>query len=60
MDIHKLGEYEMLHFFRDVIQHSILAVQNYKKHEIIGSNEVNLAITQLETLYSKTFQNISN
>ena len=29
MDIHKLGDSEMLHFFRDVIQHTILAVQKF-------------------------------
>ena len=59
MDIHIMNDYEMLCFFRKVIQNTILSLQKYKQHELIGSNEVNLGITQLETLYSKTFQNIS-
>lgn len=60
MDLHKLPPDELLTFFRKVIQNTILSIQNSKKHEIIGSNEVNLGITQLETLYSKTFDNIDN
>lgn len=59
MEIHNMEDYEKLGFFRRVIQNTILSIQKYKQHELIGSNEVNLGITQLETLYAKTFQNIA-
>lgn len=59
MEIHNMDESGKLCFFRNVIQNTILSIQKYKQHELIGSNEVNLGITQLETLYSKTLQNIS-
>ena len=59
MNIHNAGDYEKLVFLRSVIQNTILSIQKYKQFELIESNDVNVGIMQLETLYTKTFQNIA-
>ena len=59
MNIHNAGDYEKVVFLRSVIQNTILSIQKYKQYDLIESNDVNVGIMQLETLYNKTFQNIS-
>ena len=54
-----LSDNDRLSHFRQIIQNSILSIQKYKQYDIISSNDVNIGITQLETLYKKTFQNMS-
>ena len=58
LSIHSMDKSEKLGFLRGIIQNTILSIQKHKRLELIGSNEVNVGITQLETLYANTFQDI--
>ena len=40
-----------LHYFKDIINKTILSCQKYKLYDILGANEVNVCINTLNTLF---------
>ena len=40
-----------IQYFKNLIQKTLVSVQKYKQCDIINSNELNIAIQNLETLY---------
>lgn len=47
-----------IHYFHGLIQKSLLAIQKYKQLDILGANELNIAINQLESLFAELSNNI--
>ena len=50
--------YDMIRYFQNLIQKTILSIQSYKKINIIGTNELNNAIDTLESLYTELTNNL--
>ena len=43
-------------YFQEIIQNTILSVQNYKQYEIFSNSDVNICISTLNELYEKTIE----
>jgi ATP-dependent Lon protease len=50
--------YDMIYYFQNLIQKTILSIQSYKKSNIIGTNDLNSANDTLETLYTELSNNL--
>ena len=40
-----------IHYFHELIQKTIIAIQKYKQYDILGANELNIATQALESHY---------
>jgi len=44
-------------YYQDVIQSILISIQNYKHHQIIGANDINVAMTSMESLFVELSNN---
>ncbi len=56
-DVQLLNE-STIHYFHSLIQKTLLAIQKYKQMDIIGVNEINLAIQHLDGLFAELSNNL--
>lgn len=54
-----LGEEKQLSYLREIIHSIIIYVQNNKKIDVLGGNELNTALNKIENLYLQSFNNLS-
>ena len=50
--------HDTIHYFQNLIQKTILAIQGYKKANIIGANDLSSATNNLEMLYTELSNNL--
>ena len=50
--------HETIHYFQNLVQKTILAIEGYKKANIIGANDLSSATNTLEILYTELSNNL--